>query len=145
MESGEGNPSLQNLLRISKALQISLEELLSPPREEVKLIPKDEVEVLVKSKGGAQIHKLLPEPIPGMEIDRFVLEPGARFRGTPHLAKTKEYLYCASGKIAIYVQGRRWEVEKGSVLAFPGDEPHAYENLDARRKAEAFSVVVLAI
>ena len=36
MESGSGNPSLQNLIKISSAFQVSVEELLSFPRN-VKL------------------------------------------------------------------------------------------------------------
>ena len=39
IESGSGNPSLQNLLKVAQALQVSIEELLSPPREEVTYIP----------------------------------------------------------------------------------------------------------
>src|SRR5262249_53173351 len=49
MESGNGNPSLQNLARIAGALQISIEELLAAPRTDCKLIRRAEVRAMKRS------------------------------------------------------------------------------------------------
>ena len=40
--------------------------------------------------------------------------------------------------------GERFVLEAGDVIAFPGDLPHAYQNLDARQGAEGVSVVIFA-
>ncbi len=79
-----------------------------------------------------------------MEIDKMSLEPGSRLKGTPHINRTKEYLYCNSGSIKVYVNRKQYVLNQGDVLCFPGDEPHAYENPSASKKATAFSVVVFA-
>ncbi len=91
-----------------------------------------------------EVFKILPDPIPGMEIDKIYLKAGAKMRGNPHITKTKEYLYCEKGTVRVYVQKRQYELNQGDVLVFPGDEPHAYENISRSKIASCFSVVVFS-
>lgn len=144
IESGESNPSLANLAKVSSALQISVEELIAKPRENTKLIKACDVPVVTKFKSQVSVEKLLPDPIPGMEIDRMTFVPGGRLKGAPHISRTKEYLYCSEGSVFVYVSKKQFELKKGDVLAFPGDEPHAYHNGSSTKKAVCFSVVVFA-
>ncbi|MCJ8277347.1 MAG: helix-turn-helix transcriptional regulator [Bdellovibrionales bacterium] len=142
IESGSGNPSLQNLIRIAQALQVSIEELLSQPRDEISHITSDKITVK-RRKSGIEVYKLLPDPIPSMEIDKIVLPPDGRMKGTPHTLKTKEYFHCVEGVIDIFVGKQKMTLKKGDVLAFPGDRPHAYVNPSSHKRAWGFSVVVL--
>ncbi len=128
MESGMGNPSLSNLVKISAALQVSIEELLSQPRANVKKIVAPDIPVLKKSGGAVLIYKLLPDPIPGMEIDRLEMKPSTRMGGTPHTHSTKEYLTCIRGSVDVTVNKQIFELKQGDVLAFPADQPHSYFN-----------------
>lgn len=144
IESGESNPSLSNLAKISAALQVSIEELVSSPQSNTRLIKAKDVPRVFKSKDSVEIEKILPDPIPGMEIDRISLSPQSRMKGTPHIARTKEYLYCSEGSINVYVDRKKYELSTGDVLSFPGDEPHAYENSHRSKKSVGFSVVVFA-
>jgi transcriptional regulator with XRE-family HTH domain len=141
MESGGGNPSLSNLMKVAEALNVSLEELLSRPKEDYKLIKNDEVKRVLRSHGQAIIKKLLPEPIPGTEIDHFELKPQTKMIGVPHLPHTREHLIVLEGSISVLVSGNRFELEKGDVFSFPGDQHHSYENAE-KKTALAISVVV---
>ena len=143
IESGQGNPSLQNLTKLSGALQVSIEELLSAPRGRYKLVKHREVPISERGQGKVRIFDLLPDPIPGMHIDRMEFEVGALLRGIPHVNGTKEYCTCLQGEITIYTGGEIFRVEKGDVLAFPGDQPHSYQN-KGKTRAIGVSVVVLA-
>lgn len=143
IESGEGNPTLMNLARISSALQVSIEELLAAPRAQVKLIKRNDLECVKRSQGQALLFKLLPDPIPGMIMDRMEMEVSCRMGGVPHLAGTKEYLTCIQGEVTVYVAGERYRVQEGDVLAFPGDQAHSYHNTGNKR-AICLSVVTLA-
>ncbi len=89
------------------------------------------------------MHKILPDPIPGMEIDRIELLPGARMTGAPHRPGTREYLTCERGRLALWAAGERFELSPGDVAAFQGDQPHSYQNLGGV-PAVGFSVVTLA-
>ncbi len=139
-ESGIGNPSLQNLVKLSSALQISIEELLSSPRSECLLIKSVNVPVQVRQNGQAHIYKLLPDKISGAEIDRIELSIGGRMGGVPHLDGTKEYFICEQGEIQLAVSGQKFQLKSGDVLSFRGDQPHSYLNI-GKIKAIGFSVV----
>lgn len=144
IESGEGNPSLANLIKLASSLQVSLEELIKKPRPQIQYIPKDQVPSQWKSQSSIEIKKILPDPIEGMEIDKMRFDEKAIMKGTPHLPNTKEYFYVVSGKIRVFVNKERFDLSKGDVLAFPGNLKHAYENLNDKKQAEAFSVVVFS-
>ncbi len=143
LESGTGNPSLINLAKISSALSTSIEMLLTSPVALVKKIPADQVKSVSRSAGEVTVVKLLPDPVPGMEIDKIEINPGARMRGIPHASGTKEYLHCLQGEIAITIAGEIYQITKGDVLAFPGEIHHSYENV-GKAKAIGLSVVAIA-
>jgi transcriptional regulator with XRE-family HTH domain len=143
LESGTGNPSLINLAKISSALSTSIEMLLTSPKAKCRLVRADQIKLITRSQGDVTINKLLPEPVPGMEIDKIELNPGAKMRGLPHAAGTREYLHCLQGEILIVVAGENYHVFKGDVLAFPGESHHSYEN-SGKGKAIGLSVVAIA-
>jgi transcriptional regulator with XRE-family HTH domain len=142
LESGQGNPSLVNLAKLSAALGISIEQLLIPQRAICRLTPASEVRFHERSQGTVKVYKLLTDPIPNMEIDRMELKPGAQMKGIPHSAGTKEYLYCIQGEITVSVYSQKFVLKKGDVFAFPGESSHSYSN-NGKLLAVGFSVVVL--
>ena len=141
LESGSGNPSLQTLSRLTQALKLSIEELLTPQRPVVHLFEAENIPVRI-NHNGIFIQKLIPEKIPGVEFEKLELAAKMRLKGTPHRNGTREYFYCAKGKILIYVEGARYEVRTGQLLAFPGDRPHVYENPTTTK---AWGVGVVAV
>lgn len=141
IESGEGNPSLSNLSRLSQALQVSVEELLSPPERSVRSIRKSDVPIVRKSGGNVEIFKLMPFRIKGIEIERMEFKKDALMGGTPHVAGTREFLTTIQGAIEVSVEGERYVVKEGDVLAFRGDQPHSYRNTVGRASV-AISVVI---
>lgn len=141
IESGSSNPTLDVLLKISSALEISLNELMSPPRAECKHIEAKDIPVERKSRKGILVRKILPDKAGATDIDEMILDPGAAFPGTPHVEGTKEYFTCIEGEVTITVLGQVYKLKTGDVLTFPGDKPHAYKN-SGRSKARGFSVVL---
>jgi len=141
LESGSANPTLSVLDRVATAFQVTLEELVATPRGDARRYPKGSLPV--KLRGAAMIHKLLPDPIPGMDIDRFELPPAVRMAGVPHTPGTREYLAVEQGTIVLVASGERFELSAGDVVAFRGDQRHSYGN-PGKVKAIAYSVVILA-
>jgi transcriptional regulator with XRE-family HTH domain len=142
LESGAANPTLAVLGRAAAALQVSIEELLGPPRTAARLLLAKDVPV--RRRQGAVLRPLLPEAIPGLDISRLELVPGGQLGGIPHTPGTREYLTCETGRIELVASGERWELGPGDALVFRGDQRHSYRNLDARRPAVAISVVCFA-
>jgi quercetin dioxygenase-like cupin family protein len=91
----------------------------------------------------AKVRKLLPDAIPGMEMDRIELPPRSTLVGVPHTPGTREYLTCERGQIVLVAAGERWTLAHGDVVAFRGDQRHSYTNA-ADAAAIGYSVVVLA-
>lgn len=139
IESGSGNPSLQNLLKISQALGVSVEELLSKPRTDVKLIEAKDVKSQTRSS--VKVYKLMPDRIRGIELDRMEFPPGGVFGGQPHLVGTKEYFSTLQGEIQVHVAGESFVVKAGDVLAFAGNQAHSYRN-SGRGVAVGVSLVI---
>jgi transcriptional regulator with XRE-family HTH domain len=142
IESGSGNPTLSNLVKISRALQVSLEELMSESKTDVKIYQSHELVTIKKGFGATVlIKKLLPDKISGLEIELLEFEPSATFKGSPHVSNTKEYLFCQSGEVTVVVGHERYDLSIGDLLAFKGDVKHSYENRSKTKSATCFSVV----
>jgi transcriptional regulator with XRE-family HTH domain len=141
LESGDANPTLGVLHKVALALQISIEELISSPRAACQFYPRGTLPVRVQ--GECTVRKLLPDPIPGMEIERIELLAGVRMTGVPHTPGAREYLTCESGEIVLVAAGERWQLSAGDVVAFRGDQRHSYAN-PGSRPAVGYSIVVLA-
>ena len=142
LESGTANPTLAVLTRVAGALQVRLEELLAPPRGTGRLHPA--ATLAERKRGAVSIRRLLPEPLPGLEIERMELPPGTAFAGIPHTAGTREYLTCESGAIELATTGDKFTLAPGDVVVFRGDQRHGYRNA-GKGVAVAYSVVSFAM
>ena len=140
LESGAANPTLAVLVKVANALQVRLDELLAAPRQSARHLKASDLPT--REKGQVAIRKLLPEPLPGLDIERMALPPGARMAGVPHTPGTREYLTCEAGEIELVASGETWRVAEGDVVVFRGDQRHSYAN-PTRRPVIGYSVVML--
>jgi XRE family transcriptional regulator, regulator of sulfur utilization len=143
LESGEGNPSLSVLVKVAQALGVPIDELLASPRAMVRRWNADEVALRNKGRG-VTIRPLVPEPVPDSMMEVMEFAPGAVMGGTPHLPGTREFFTCMEGRVRLLVAGEVYSLDKGDVLAFPGNLPHSYQNADGVAPARGVSVVILA-
>ena len=143
LESGNGNPSLTNLARLSTALHTPIDQLLAPQRTVCTLISAADIPIQERSQGLVKVYKLLPDNLPNMEIDRIEIQPGGQMKGIPHTPGTKEYFHCIQGDITVKISGENYTAKKGDVLAFPGQIAHTYIN-NGKTLGIGFSVVVIA-
>jgi len=141
LESGSANPTLTVLLRVAAILQVSLEELVSEPKAEGKLIPLGKLKTL--RRGEVTVRKILPDALPGCELDRMELPTGAHLVGIPHRVGTREYLTCERGALKLSVQGESWNLKEGDVVVFRGDQKHSYYN-PGKGLSVGYSIVILA-
>lgn len=141
MESGEANPTLNALAGIAAALQVSIEELIGTPKEEVRHFKVTDLPM--KNRGDIEIRKIVPDPLPAIDIERMQLKPGARMAGIPHRSGTREYLTCEKGTIVLNTNGETYELTEGDVVVFRGDQRHSYQN-PGRSVAVGYSILILS-
>ncbi len=142
LETGTANPTLAVLNKAANALNISIEELVGPPRSEFKFIPA--AKVRERKRQGAKVRPLVAETIAGLEITRTELEAGGRMIGVPHKEGTREYLTCERGQVELVAAGKHHLLNEGDMLVFRGDQRHSYINPDKRRISISVSVVCFA-
>ena len=142
LETGAANPTLAVLTKAASAFNVSIEELIGPPRGEFEFVPA--AKVRERRRQGARVRPLVPDAIAGLEISRTEIEPGGRMSGIPHKTGTREYLTCESGRVELVAGGQHYVLQAGDMLVFRGDQPHSYVNPDARRKSVSVSVVCFA-
>jgi XRE family transcriptional regulator, regulator of sulfur utilization len=140
LESGSANPTVIVLARIAAALQVPLEELISPPKAMAKFYPADSIPK--KRRGGVLVRNLLPDRLQGLELERLELPPGSRMIGTPHRLGTREYLACEAGQVELVISGESFKLAPGDVIVFRGDQKHSYFNR-SDRVAVAYSAIVI--
>ena len=141
LESGAANPTLAVLVKVAAALQVRLDELLAPPRQPARHLRADELPS--RTKGDVVIRKLLPESLPGLDLERMVLPPNGRMAGVPHTPGTREYLTCERGVVELAVAGERYRLAEGDVVSFRGDQRHGYHN-PGTTIAIAYSAIAFA-
>ncbi len=140
LESGDGNPTLAVLHAVAVAFQVSLEEIVAEPRATAKIFKRGSLPE--RLRGTVRVSTLLPDKVPGMQIERLALPVGARMVGVPHTPGTREYLTCESGEMQLVASGESFDMEEGDVVVFRGDQRHSYVNR-GRKPAVGYSVVML--
>ena len=141
LERGDGNPTLANLLRVAAVFQVNLDELVAPPRASAQHIVR--AKLRTKTRTNVTVEDLLPVPVPSLQIERMTFPAGTAMTGVPHTPGTREILTCEQGRLLLVASGEQWTLEVGDVVAFRGDQKHAYKNV-GRSTAIAFSVVSIA-
>ena len=141
LESGAANPTLTVLIKVANVLQIRVEELLAAPRPSARHLKASAL--TVRERGSVRVRKLLPEPLPGLDLERMELPPGARMAGVPHTPGTREYLTCEQGTVELAVSGERYTLAEGDVVTFRGDQRHSYHN-PGKSTAIAYSVIAFS-
>jgi transcriptional regulator with XRE-family HTH domain len=141
LESGEANPTLQVLIKVAAALQARLEELLAAPRTSARHMKASELPV--RKRGQVSVRRLLPEPLPGLEIERMTLPARSTMVGVPHTPGTREYLTVERGEVRLHLGGETYGLSEGDVVMFRGDQRHSYENPSAKETI-AYSVIAFA-
>lgn len=141
LESGSANPTLEVLHKVALALGVSIEELLATPKAEIKLYKSGSLPH--KQRGPVLVNTLLPDEIPGLQLERLRIPIAGRLIGVPHTPGTREYLTCESGEIELVASGSAFRLHPGDVVVFPGDQRHSYANL-GRAIAIGYSVLVFA-
>lgn len=140
LETGTANPTLSVVHRVALSLSVPIEELTSSPPTAAKQYYRKEL--VERQRQGVVIRSLIPHRVPHIVIERMEFSPQARFVGTPHMAGTREYFTCESGRVEVVASGEQYLLEAGDVLVFRGDQRHAYRNR-SDKPSVGYSVVML--
>jgi transcriptional regulator with XRE-family HTH domain len=127
IESGRGNPSIDTLFRIARALGVPLSSLIAP-----EPVPRPEV---ARARSGPQLHAdsgmlawLVYTRELGDRVDLFELElpAGPEQRSDAHLSGTEELVFCVTGRIRVGPLNDAVDLRAGDAAWFRADVDHVY-------------------
>jgi transcriptional regulator with XRE-family HTH domain len=129
LESGEGNPTLNVMVRITAAIGSTLEELISDAAYRFEVF---EGESLPSRVQGDVVIKQLYSDVSGIDIERFELASKARCTIEPSRKGLQLLLSCEHGRVEVRVKGETARLKTSDVLRWRGGVTLEVESLGAR-------------
>jgi transcriptional regulator with XRE-family HTH domain len=129
LEAGTGNPTIETVFSLSRALELPISDLLDHRRPAgLTVVRAAEVEPL---SGAAVDLRLLRR----LEVDSAVVEvydqrvrPEGRQTSLGHVGV--EHTIVQAGRLGVEVGGEKVELDAGDYIAFDAVAPHSYTALD---------------
>jgi XRE family transcriptional regulator, regulator of sulfur utilization len=140
IESGVGNPSLETLWRIARALDVTVGTLLAeddPVASQV--IRRDDGEWLAFESGIRGRLLYVDGRDRRLEAIEMRLEPGRHYRSAAHAPGTEELVICLDGSVTLGPEGHEEQLGEGDALHFAADVPHGYRSDDGALVLCAFT------
>jgi XRE family transcriptional regulator, regulator of sulfur utilization len=131
IESGEGNPSVETLWRLSQALEVPLGTLLEGGEEapRTRRIARGSGAALSADSGMASWMVHADGRGGRTELHELSLPAGVEHRSGAHLPGTEEVILCLSGRLEAGLDGAAEPLGPGDAVWFVADGPHAYRAL----------------
>ncbi|HLT09929.1 MAG TPA: XRE family transcriptional regulator [Micromonosporaceae bacterium] len=129
IEGGDGNPSLETLLRLADAFEITLGVLLGADRPAGTHVVRLSDAAFVRSQSGLQTRAIWSDGRNRrVETHELVLEPGVDYHSAPHPPGTEEVIVCLSGSLSVGPEDHEVELRERDAAHFPADVPHRYHS-----------------
>jgi transcriptional regulator with XRE-family HTH domain len=129
LESGDGNPTLNVLLRIAAALGASLERLIGDTEVRLERVA---VEELSTRQLGQSIARKLFSDASGNQIERFEVAPKSRATLGGSRQGSQRVVSVEHGRIEVRAEGEPVRLKTGDVLRVSGEVTVEVENPSAR-------------
>jgi transcriptional regulator with XRE-family HTH domain len=134
IENGQGNPSVETLFRIARALELPLSSLLEESRPAAAQRIPARSGIPLRGDSGMAAWLIHAESAAyRIELIELDLPAGVDHPSDGHLAGTAELVYCLSGRIRVGPVGAEVELGAGDSAWFRADGPHRYLALRAAR------------
>jgi len=147
IEKNESNPTLATITRLSQALGLTVENMLSFRPEGSALVEKAARQdiPLIQSEDGLCTLRIIGwiETVEYAQWYDFTAEVGGVLESSPHPDGSVENLSIIEGELEISIGHEVWRGKAGETLRYRADRPHKITNIGGGR-ARATMVNILA-
>lgn len=142
IERQRANPTLAVAVRIARAFDLSLGELVEPdrPADDIVVIRASDPGSIFRDETGLRIRTLSPLHLEkDVEFYEIVLQSGAELRSAPHFQGTREFLTVEKGKLRVESGESSIVLNRGDSGTYRADVAHCISNAG---KGEAIAFLV---
>ena len=133
IEAENVNPTVATIWKISRGLNVELNDLLAVSEEPQKLFTlnpmgKDQPPL---GRGNEQVTIRILTPlsmVQELEMYLITLQPHAILKSEPHIAGTQEHLTVLKGGVEVLMEENHAKLKKGDFLIYHCDVPHTIQN-----------------
>lgn len=145
IERNETNPTISTVIRLSRALDTTIDEVLRPDASPnfIEYQSRSGIPLLESQDGLCRLA--IAGPLNLVELIQwydFQARPGGVLESEPHPPGTIEHLYVLSGEIEVTVGEESRRIQAGESLRYRGDQPHRLSNSG---EADAHATMVLVL
>lgn len=144
VEAGSSNASIATLLRLARALDVTLADLVSHAPQALRVTVSEaatRTPLWRGQAGGTAVLAASADTPDMLELWDWCLGPGETYASERHRTGTRELLHVLAGHVRLTVDGQVHDLRAGAAASFTGDVPHEYAN--AGRRPARFSLAVL--
>ena len=145
IERNETNPTISTVWRLSRALDVTMAEVLKADTRPNFLLHQSryDIPILESQDGLCRLAIFGPlDLVEYMQWYDFSAEPGGVLESEPHQPGCSEHLYVLDGTIEVTCNGEVKVAKAGEALRYRGDRTHALRNIGDTR-ARATMIMVL--
>ncbi|AXB42320.1 helix-turn-helix domain-containing protein [Amycolatopsis albispora] len=125
LESGAGNPTIETVFSLSRALELPISDLLEGGRGEMTVVRGDEQEVLAGEAVELRLLRRIEDGGLIVEVYDQRVRGTARQRSLGHVGT--EHTIVQAGKLRVEVGDSAAELGPGDSVAFDASIPHSYQ------------------
>ena len=134
LEDGSGNPTIETLLALAEALDVSFNDIVTSENSQVRVVRATEGRRLQGSATELRLmDHLLGKNI--VDVHEVVFAEGEHHHSEAHATCAVEHLFVIEGRLAVGPSDEVVEVEAGDYVTFPVDTPHSYEAIGGKARA----------
>ncbi len=145
IERNETNPTISTVMRLSKALDTTIDEVLRADATSlfIEHQQKSAIPMLESQDGLCRLAIAGPlNLVDQFQWYDFHAKVGGVLESSPHPPGTIEHLYIVSGDLEVATGDETRTVKQGEALRFRADVPHKIANIGS---TEAHAVMILAL
>lgn len=145
IERNETNPTLSTVVRLSRALDTTVDEVLRGEQQSLFIEHQTKSGIPMLESQDGLCRLAIVGPLNLVDVfqwyDFHAQEKGV-LESSPHPAGTIEHLYIVKGELEVTTGGETHIAHQGEALRFRADVPHKIVNIGA---GEAHAVMMLAL
>jgi XRE family transcriptional regulator, regulator of sulfur utilization len=145
IERNETNPTISTVVRLSKALDTTIDEVLRGESKSLFIEHQSKSGVPILESQDGLCRLAIAGPLNLVDFFQwydFHAKTGGVLESNPHPPGTVEHLYLVAGELEVTTGSETKTVKQGETLRFKADLPHKIVNVGA---SEAHAVMMLAL